>query len=128
MSEAGHSKGLKIILDAHSDQLSFGTVQDHFKGFTTTISKTGAVPITSQDFLLIKPGYSTSFAITAEDITSDEELLEVDPLKRNCYFHHEKSLKLFKEYSYANCLFECKLDYGQAKTNCTPWYFPGSYL
>ncbi len=38
-------------------------------------------------------------------------------------------MKLHKNYSQANCLFECSLEYAQksmfnGSEICTPWYFP----
>ncbi|XP_071747888.1 uncharacterized protein [Lepeophtheirus salmonis] len=59
-----------------------------------------------------------------EPIEKEEEVKGIQLSKRNCFFHDEKELKYFKDYTRNNCLFECDLEKGRRKTNCTPWYFP----
>ncbi len=40
----------------------------------------------------------------------DESIRAIDPFKRNCIFPDEtENIQLFKEYSQANCFFECSL-------------------
>ena len=126
-SQAGRTKGLRIALDAHSDQLTFGTISDNFKGFTTVVSQKGSIPLATQEGFVVKPGQLTSVSISAQDVKANPDLISIDPIKRNCYFNGEYELNLFRHYSRANCVFECKLEYGreQMKSNCTPWYFPG---
>ena len=127
--QPGLSKGLQLTLDAHSDQLSSSTVFDAFKGFIAMVDSRKSIPMTKEKGFLIRPGQITSVAISGEDVSSCNDTFSIDPIKRNCYFDHESNLKLFKKYSYNNCLFECKTNFARQKmeSNCTPWYFPGKY-
>lgn len=45
--------------------------------------------------------------VTPEVIRTDESLRDVHPLKRNCYFDGEKTLRFFKIYTRRNCELEC---------------------
>ena len=128
-SQAGQHKGLKLILDGHSDQISPGTVFDDFNGFVTLVGDRNSFPLTHKQSFLIRPGLESNVAITATSVISDGSIESIDPAKRNCYFPHEKSLKLYRNYSQANCLFECQTDYARSQldSKCTPWYFPGMY-
>ena len=126
-SQSGQNKGLRLILDAHSDILSKGTVFDDFQGFVTVVSDSENFPLTKKYGFLVKPGEETSVAIKPISIRGDESVRKLDIKDRNCYFQKESSLKLFKIYTQANCLFECQVDYARSEMNssCTPWYYPG---
>ena len=126
-SQAGLSKGLRLVLDAHSDKISPGTVfQDH-AGFLAHVNSKQNFPLTSRQSLLIRPGRETFVTISAEEITTDEDTRSISPERRNCFFPDEHELTLFKNYSQDNCIFECHSDYARSKINdaCVPWFFPG---
>ena len=57
-------------------------------------------------------------------LSSDPEIQEVEPDRRHCYFPNEKSLSLFRGYSFSNCILECYLQRAAGITQCIPWYFP----
>jgi hypothetical protein len=57
-SEAGRSKGLTLMLDAHSDMIEASSVPDDFQGFTAVIASRSQYPITSRKSVLIRPGHS----------------------------------------------------------------------
>ena len=128
----GQGKGLMVILDAHTDSVSSGTIFDGFKGFSTVVDGTDQFPLTFQKSFLIQPGYENSVALSAVNIKADDEIRSIPSNKRGCYFSNENSLKLHKQYSYSNCILECSLDYTidtLSKTNdsnggCTPWFYP----
>jgi hypothetical protein len=69
--------------------------------------------VLSQGFS-IKPGHRNLVALSAIKINSDDDIRDIDPFKRNCLFPDETDhIKLFKQYSQANCFFECSLLHGQ---------------
>ena len=130
---------MRIVLDAHSNLISSGTVFDNFKGFTTVVGDPNSFPLTRMDGLLLKTGQENYVSILPTDITADqgtghswEGIRTIDPSKRNCYFSDEtiteNPLQLFKNYSQSNCLLECQIEYvrGNMTLPCTPWYFPGN--
>ena len=130
--QAGLKKGLVLILDAHTNFVSGGTVFDNFRGFLTTISSPKQFPMTTKNSLLIKPGQYNTVGITALSVKADDAIKEYSPSLRNCYFSDESPLKMHKTYSQTNCLLECSLEYaaqnvarkGTNFTECIPWFYP----
>jgi hypothetical protein len=55
--EAGSSKGLTLMLDAHSDLIAGASVSDDFQGFTAVIDSSLQYPLTTRKSVLIKPGH-----------------------------------------------------------------------
>jgi hypothetical protein len=58
--EAGRSKGLTLMLDAHSDLVASNSIPDDFQGFTAVVSSRSQYPVTSGKSVLIRPGHSVS--------------------------------------------------------------------
>jgi amiloride-sensitive sodium channel len=134
-TEPGRSKGLTVILDAHSDFYSSTSFSMDTQGITGQISKSSSFPQRSLGRFDINPGRNNLVAIDATIIHSDDALIEMDPNNiRKCYFEWENSfMKLFKNYSQTNCLLECKLfnatsmmkqKYNLSYNDCLPWNFP----
>ena len=118
------------MIDAHSDQISPGTSFDNFKGLIAVVDDKRNFPLTKRQSFLIESGKENYVSISAFDIISDESIRKIDPEQRNCYFFDEHPLDLHKNYSQANCILECTINYGRQlmQSNCTPWYFPGTYF
>jgi len=58
-------------------------------------------------------------------IDADDSMRQLNVEERNCIFYDESTgLKIYKNYTYENCIFECSLLEANAQYNCTPWYFP----
>ena len=72
--QAGLKKGLVLILDAHTNFVSGGTVFDNFRGFLTTISSPKQFPMTTKNSLLIKPGQYNTVGITALSVKADDAI------------------------------------------------------
>lgn len=67
------------------------------------------------------------FSIVADATLGDDQSQNyVEPKSRECLFQHEHQLEIHRNYSRANCIFECLLIYAFKETNeaCIPWYFP----
>ena len=129
-AEPGINKGLRLVLDSHSDILSASSLDSDTHGFVGLISQSGSYPQHNFGGFDIKPGYKNSVALSATKITADNKLQDIDPLSRNCYFEWENiGLNIFKSYTQSNCIFECNFFYAQNVLRkqfppCTPWYFP----
>ncbi len=125
-SQPGINMGLTVMLDAHTDLLAEFSVSSDFKGFTAAVIPRSDFPLMSQRGFEIKPGHTNIVALTAIKIDADEKIRDLKPDDRKCLFPEENStMKLHKNYSQANCLFECALKYAQNKLEvCTPWFFP----
>ena len=131
----GRIKGLLLILDAHSNMFSSGSVDSDFEGFTGYIGGNASFPLLSQGGFEIRPGHNNLVALSASKIDAEEELRGLSEEDRKCRFPDENSnMTLYKEYSYTNCIFECSLLYARNKLQrdnnvsygCIPWYFPSS--
>ena len=46
----------------------------------------------------------------------------MDPKKRNCYFHDEKTLEFFPMYTEPNCMLECAWRAAAGNCGCVPWF------
>ena len=132
-TEPGKNKGLTIILDGHSDIVSASSVTSDTNGYIGLISKSGSFSQTLLGSFDIRPGHNNLVAISAKIINSDSSLMTMDSVSRNCYFEWENSfLKIHKNYTQSNCVFECNLFYAldmikvkyNSSSGCIPWYFP----
>ena len=72
--------------------------------------------------------FSFSFIqMDAQRVTTDNSVRHLSPMVRNCYFTDEFDLKIYANYSYDNCIHECKLMKAYEKYGCLPWNQPSSY-
>ena len=55
-TQFGINKGLTIMLDAHTDLVSAGSINTGFKGFTGLVSNKACFPLVYQKGFQIKPG------------------------------------------------------------------------
>ena len=129
-SQAGQQKGLQLVLDAHSDKVSFGTIPDNFRGFVSIVDGAADYPLTQRKGFLIRPGRENNVAISAYQVISDNNVRNVDPSKRSCYFEDENPLNMYQNYTYTNCILECAIGFVRKKMlletgqSCTPWFYP----
>ena len=132
-AQPGINMGLEVILDAHSNVVESFSINNDFEGFTGLITDPGDFPLTNLRGFNIKAGHYNLVAISAVSITGDDDFENLKPASRKCRYPDEiGTLKLFKNYSQANCFLECSLNYAQknvqAEQNltqaCTPWFFP----
>ena len=114
-AEGGISKGLKVIVDAHSDRLSPSTVTDNSRGFVTIIQDKNSFPMASITNLMSRPGYESNIKLTAIHIQAEQEIKEYSAVKRNCYFPDEYPLQMHQIYSQSNCILECGVRFAK---NC----------
>ena len=87
-------------------------------------------PFTSQNGILVKAGQTNEIAIIATRFEADPNIRGVPKEKRLCFFPDEQPLNLLRNYSQANCFFECKVEYVRKKLfnetgkHCIPWFYP----
>ncbi len=124
---SGRNKGLVLMLDAHSNLFAPGSVDTYFNGFMGLISPSSSFPLMVQQGIEIKSGQNNIIALSSTQIDADERLRDLNPKDRNCLFSDEVSdIKIHKQYSYFNCIFECSLFHALDQNNntCTPWFMP----
>ena len=130
-TQPGQNKGLMLVLDAHTDKVSSGSVSDNFKGFVTVVDDSGNYPLTQTNGFLVRPGRENHVALSALEIHGNEAIRNIKPEDRDCYFSDEHPLEEHQKYSQSNCVLECNMKYARKKmeeqnatTVCTPWFYP----
>ena len=122
----GKRKGLRMILDQHSNLPSFSTVQQDYHGFRVFIGSKQEFPLVRERSFLVHPGHENYVEATGYVISSDSDIAKLNPKDRNCYFQDEGDLEFHKLYSYANCKLECMIKMVEEEIGCVPWYLPHS--
>ena len=134
MPEPGLTKGLQLVLDAHSDLVSSATISDDFRGFIATVTSPGQFPMTTRNNIVLSSGRISYVGISALSMAANEDIRLVPPEQRKCFFPEELPLKYYNFYSQTNCYLECSLEYTSAMlngpkfnyTNCVPWFYPAT--
>ena len=109
--QAGRKKGLRLILDAHSDHLSGGTVTEDFDGFYAIIDSNKQFPTVTRKTVLIRPGHENIVSMGATKVSATRHIKKLDKDKRVCLFGDEFEMNVHQEYTQANCLLECAMEY-----------------
>ena len=128
--EAGASKGLTLMLDAHSNLLSGGSISDDFTGFIVAVNDKKQFPTPSEQSVLIRPGHTNSVAIQVTKFSASPNIKKYPANKRTCYFDDEIQLVAHNNYSYSKCMLECKIEKVLVALNeteqnmCVPWFLP----
>ena len=127
-TQAGKTKGLTLVLDAHSDKIAGSSVTEDIDGFFAIIGSPNEFPMTKIQSSLIRPGHYNFVAIKATEVISNESIKKFNQTDRNCIFEDETKMILHANYSQKNCLLEKSLEYVRINmkltTDCMPWYFP----
>jgi hypothetical protein len=80
--------------------------------------------IFKQNYVL-KPGYSYTYKVIANQILTTDRFNGLDQTTRGCGLPGEnEKMNLTKLYSKSNCEYECTIRNARIKTNCTPWNIP----
>ena len=119
----GIKNGLRLTLDLHSNQQSFGTVPDDFSVFKVFVGDPKKFPALKERSFVLQPGHEHFMDISYQ-IFNSNDMRALDPIDRNCYFEDEGSLEFFDKYTYSNCKFECGIKLAKSTVNCISWYLP----
>ena len=68
------------------------------------------VPNLQESGFDIEPGRLSTITVTPQQVITSQDLDSNSESERDCRFHYEGSLKLFKEYHQDGCVFECLLE------------------
>ena len=129
----GVHMGLSVVLDAHTDIVNDYTYDSDYLGFKAMVLPPGNFPLGHLNEFEVRPGQRNMVALTAVKVNADPGILDSSPNKRNCFFQNETAhVRIHRNYSQANCLFECFLRNAQdlvmkaqnGTSKCTPWSFP----
>ena len=132
-TDPGKNKGLTVFLDAHTDKLSSGSVNEDDFGLIGLVGPKTSFPLSYKGSFLVRPGHNNIVAMSSTVVDSDSGLRDLSDTSRGCRFEDENDgLTIFKNYSQANCFVECFLKHTikimknayNFTTGCTPWFMP----
>ena len=132
-SLSGKNKGLFLMLDAHSNILTSGSVDNDLQGFVGLVHNRGSFPLVAKSGFQIRPGSNNMVALSAVMVNASENIRSIEPERRNCRFPDEiQGLRIHRRYTQSNCQLECSLFHAQktlfmeevGSKPCSPWYFP----
>ena len=66
LSQSGEKSGLRLILDLHSNRVSFGTLNQDFNAFKVFIGQPEEFPVVKQRSLKLQPGHEHFVELKAE--------------------------------------------------------------
>ena len=103
-AKLGQRNGIRITLDLHSDDISFGTISNDFNAFGVYIGTPTEFPLMKERAVSLQPGFEHFLDLSGQVVTS-EGIQTVDPHARHCYFSNEGNLDFYSNYTYGNCIF-----------------------
>ncbi|XP_037826364.1 pickpocket protein 28-like [Lucilia sericata] len=115
--------GFRVLLDSDTDDNDYECTR--FKqGFKLFINSPDSIPLTMGNYILVPYSHEVMVTLSPQYITSQKQLWNIEPEKRQCYFNNERNLYFFKIYTQTNCQAECLTNYTIAKCGCVKFWMP----
>ena len=73
---------------------------------------------------VLGPGTEVFVGVDGSTVYSTAGARAVSSIKRKCYFHDEKLLGYYTNYTRSNCLMECAFKYTKEICGCVPYFYP----
>lgn len=151
ITSAGIENGLTLVFDAHSDQISSGSIFDSFQGIPVLVDGNKKFPMVRQSGTTARPGFENSISIHAFQVHANDEIKSISQKRRKCKFPEENNLDIHQEYAKSSCIFECKIKFAakcistcyqidetcncrdkelidlidlKSTNSCVPWFYP----
>lgn len=121
--KSGKMNGVKVVLDLHSNDVSFGTLDQEIDTFTVFLGTPADFPFMKKRALMLQPGKEHLVEVSASVVTA-ADIRAVDPEARGCLFPEESRLALYSSYTATNCLMECHMAAAEEELARVPWYLP----
>ena len=67
-------------------------------------------------------------SLSPESTYSTDDVYRLSVEERNCYYQTEVKLKTMQQYSYVNCLAECRSELIYNLCGCIPYFLPNNGL
>ncbi|XP_068140890.1 pickpocket protein 28 [Drosophila tropicalis] len=94
------------------------------QGYKVFLNSPESVPLTSGNYILVPHGDEVMVSVLPNYVMSTDNLHEISPDKRQCFFDDERSLRFFRSYSQTNCQVECLANYTVSKCKCAKFWMP----
>lgn len=122
-SEVGRRNGLRLTLDLHSNSVSFGTLDQEYEAFNVFIGHPSEFPMMKERGLQVEAGKEHFIDLSAV-VVSTNDINDITPEARDCFFADEGNLDFYKSYTFSNCRLECAIKKSEEIFNCVPWHLP----
>ena len=122
-SQVGEENGLRLVMDLHSNSVSFGTVDQQHLAFDLFIGQPEQFPMMRERSLHLQAG-KEHFVELSATVVSSKSIKDIAPEARECFFKEEGDLEFYKEYTFSNCRLECAIKMTEEKYSCIPWHLP----
>lgn len=119
----GPLASLKAILRVaknDTDAMCSGGIE----GFTIVFHPPNEFPQVEKDFLYVSLGKTVTFTVRPEQIQPQKQISAYSPDKRYCFYHWERRLQFFQEYTQPNCELECLSNFTLAECGCVKFSMP----
>ncbi|XP_045534337.1 pickpocket protein 11-like [Papilio machaon] len=122
-SESGRGSGLSVILNVEPDDYPNWSRVPYY-GARILISDPNDYPETTVSYRFISLGESLDMKVQPLVFQCEDDIRNVSPEKRACWFHDEVLLQYTDRYSYETCLTECKIKTFLKYCGCVPYKYP----
>merc|ERR1712032_419359 len=122
-SEVGRRNGLRLTLDLHSNLVSFGTLDQDYEAFNVLIGQPAEFPMMKERGLQVESGREHFIDLSAV-VVSTNDIKDLTPEARDCFFADEGNLDFYERYTFSNCKLECAIKKSEEIFKCVPWYLP----
>jgi acid-sensing ion channel, other len=120
---AGADNGLFVLLRLYKKDLDF-ICRGPLQGFKVAVHAPNSVPKMEKHYFRVPLEQEVIATISLSVTTHSDELRQLAPNERQCYFHDERQLKFFKEYTQENCELECAASYVKEHCGCVRFNMP----
>ncbi|GLV32754.1 hypothetical protein CBL_00539 [Carabus blaptoides fortunei] len=119
---AGMTHGLGILVNIDADQYVSSVLP--FDAVFILVHPNWDYADLSAFSIAVQPGDFALMQLTPTVYTSESVLKSVSVDRRNCWFGYEGDLQSSHDYSFSNCVTECKAKAIYSLCKCIPYYFP----
>ena len=71
----------------------------------------------------VQPGLEHFIDLSAVFVSTND-INDITPEARDCFFADEGNLDFYKSYTFSNCRLECAIKKSEEIFNCVPWHLP----
>nr|CAD7260331.1 unnamed protein product [Timema shepardi] len=127
MSTSGSSSGLSVLVRSQPEE-SFASILAS-TGIKVLLHDPWSYPTVSTLKKIVTLGSEIFFSVAPWLTDSTYEVQKLDPMKRGlrgCLFPWERQLERMKQYTYNNCVMECRVNFIIKLCGCSPYYYPNN--
>ncbi|CAH2075632.1 unnamed protein product, partial [Iphiclides podalirius] len=122
-SESGRGSGLSVIINVEPFDYPNWSSLPYF-GAKILLSDPNDYPETTVLYKFVTLGESLDIKVEPMVFLCENNIRQVSPDKRNCWFHDEVLLEYTDRYSYETCKTECKMQNFLRNCGCVPYKYP----